>query len=140
MKNDKKGFTLLEVLISLILIAILILSINKAIYTVKKGNTISEQFFQVTSYSHNILEYFKSNHIELEEGDYSPEEIIDENIYKFISKVYENKIDKKTIIKVKKVYSSSKQKDEVFSVSLLVTWKGAAGEKLYRISTYIYQS
>ena len=140
MKSNKKGFTLLEVLIALIMTAILILAINKAIYTVKKGNAISEQFFQVISYSHNVLEYFKSNQIDLKEGEYSPEEIIDENIYEFIKKGYESEIYKKSLIKIKKVHSSSDQEDEVFSVRLLVTWKGVAGEKNYKISTYIYQS
>jgi len=136
---NNKGFTLIEILITLIIISALILSVNKVIYTVKKANIIAENNFQASVYAQNILEYLKSKNAKLSEGEFAAEELLEENIRNFLKK--DTKINKfdNSLIKIKNIYDNNELSIKIFEVEFLVVWKGVSDEQNYKISTYVYQ-
>ena len=136
---NNKGFTLIEVLVSLIIITVLILAINKTIYTVKKVNIISENNFQASIYAQNILEYLKSNNIRLDEGEFTPDELLSEEIKKYIQNDIKNTKFDNSLVKINKIYENIDSGSKVFKIKLLVKWEGVSNEKNYKIGTYIYQ-
>lgn len=136
---NNKGFTLIEVLISLVIITLLILALNKVIYTVKKANINSENNFQASIYGQNIIEYLKSSNTTLSEGQFSPDEILKGDIGDFIKKDIIAVKFSTSIIKVNKIYEKTDSRGELFQVEILIIWEGASNEKKYKIGTYIYK-
>lgn len=136
---NNEGFTLLEILISLIIIAVLILVITKVVYTVKKVNVMADNVFQASIYSQNLLEYLKSNNIKLKEGDYKFDELLETNIKEFLNNDIKNNDFGNSIISIKKVYENIELESKIFEIRILMIWEGVNDEKNYKISTYIYQ-
>ncbi|MGM0437121.1 MAG: prepilin-type N-terminal cleavage/methylation domain-containing protein [Bacillota bacterium] len=136
---NNEGFTLLEILISLIIIAVLILAITKVVYTVKKVNVMADNVFQASVYSQNLLEYLKSNNIKLKEGDYNFEELLGTNIKEFLNNDIKNDYFDNSLVSINKVYENIELQSEIFEIRILMIWKGVSDEKNYKISTYIYQ-
>ena len=137
---NNKGFTLIEILISLIILAVLILAVNKVIYTVKKANTISENNFEASIYAENLLEFLKSTNTELNEGDFSPNELLDKNIKEFLENDSADNQYDNSVIKIQKIYDNIDSESKIFKVEMLIIWEGVNnGEKSYKIATYIYQ-
>mgnify|MGYP000385530975 CR=1 FL=1 len=137
---NNKGFTLIEILISLIILAVLILAVNKVIYTVKKANTISENNFEASIYAENLLEFLKSTNTELNEGDFSPNELLDKNIKEFLENGSADNQYDNSVIKIKKIYENIDSESKIFKVEMLIIWEGVNNdEKSYKIATYIYQ-
>lgn len=136
---NNKGFTLLEILISLIIIAALILAVNKVIYTVKKANIVSENNYQASVYAQNIIEYLKSDNIKLSEGEFKPEELLEDKIQTFLKNDTQNKKFNNSLIKTKIIYENIEIGTKIFKIEMLIVWKEVSDERNYKISTYIYQ-
>lgn len=136
---NNKGFTLIEILITLIIISALILSVNKVIYTVKKANIIAENNFQASIYAQNILEYLKSKNVKLSEGEFAAEELLEEDIKYFLEENTKMSKFDNSIIKIKSIYKNNELNTKIFEVEFLVIWKGVSDEQNYKISTFIYQ-
>lgn len=132
---NNRGFTLLEILISLIIIAVLILAVNKVVYTVKKINYKNENIYDSSVYAQNILEYLKSETVNLTEGEFKPEEVINKDISSFLS----NEKFSDTLIKINKIYKNDELEKVIFEVKLLISWEGVSDVQNYKIATYISQ-
>lgn len=139
LKNNKNGFTLLEVLVVLVLTGIFLLAASKLMYAVKKGEKLSTQFFEVIAYSENLLEYFKQSEIDYPEGSYSPEEIIEKKTFSYLTQGTAPNIVADNIVKIKKVGESPQKNEKLFSIQLKICWEGITGEKSFKIGTYKYQ-
>jgi len=134
-----RGFTLIEILISLLIIAALILAVNKVVYTVKKINIRAENNYQASVYAQNIIEYLKSEKTNLNEGDLKLEEIINDNIKDFLQKNTENRKFENSLIKINKIYEDFELGIKLFEVKMIIAWKGVDDVQNYKIGTYIYQ-
>mgnify|MGYP000547706401 CR=1 FL=1 len=136
---NNRGFTLIEVLISLVIITLLILALNKVIYTVKKANINSQNTFQASIYGQNIIEYLKSSSTNLNEGQFSPDELLKGDIGAFIKRDIVFVKFSTSIIKINKIYEKTGSSGDLFQVEILIIWEGASNEKNYKIGTYIYK-
>ena len=137
MKDSEKGFTLLEVLFALFIISMIILAVNRVIYTVKKGNEIAEEVFEITNNTQNILEYLKKSEKYYTVGSYSLNEIINDN--HFISSPIIKDIYKDLIIEFVEIPNSSLLGYKLVSINITAIWEGINGENIYKISTYSLQ-
>ena len=135
--KTNKGFTLLEVLITLVIISSFILGVNKILYTIDKANLIAEEVFQIINYSQNIMEYLKSEGIELFEGEYQESDFIDSNSLELFRKGISEKMTIFSNIKIEKLNKFSKVEEELYLVNLSVYWKGLRGENIYEVNNYI---
>jgi len=134
-----RGFTLIEILISLLIIAALILAVNKVVYTVKKVNFRAENNYQASVYGQNIIEYLKSEKTNLNEGDFKLEEIFNDNMKNFLQKNTENIKFENSLIKINKIYEDLELGIKLFEIKMIIAWKGVDDVQNYKIGTYIYQ-
>mgnify|MGYP006311604555 FL=1 len=134
-----RGFTLIEILISLLITAALILAVNKVVYTVKKTNFQAENNYQASVYAQNIFEYLKSNKTILSEGSFKPEEILNENMKKFLLENTKNKKFENSLIEIIKFHEDPELGTKTFEIEISIVWKGVTDVRNYKIGTYIYQ-
>lgn len=135
--KTNKGFTLIEVLITIVIIASLILGVNKVLYTIDKANIIAEEVFQIINYSQNILEYLKSKEVELFEGEYQLSNFIDSNSLGLFKESISENVITSSNIKIEKINNFSNLHKNLYLVKLSVYWQGLRGEKVYELNNYI---
>ena len=136
MKRNK-GFTLIEVLITLVIISSLVLGVNKFLYTIKKANIISEEIFQIINYSQNIMEYLKSENVELLEGEYQLNNFIDSKSLKLFKESISENVITSSNINIENIYNFSNLDKKLYLVKLSIYWQGLKGEKVYELNNYI---
>ena len=120
--QNNKGFTLVETVVSLVLLSIIVLAFFNTYFSVKKYNDISEKRRLSFQLCQDVLSQIDQNKVEINKGKfkYASSELIKlminkPEIYKFVDKL---------LIKIDPLYIQGKLIKNLFKIKLTVSWSG----------------
>lgn len=134
-KINNEGLTLIEVMVSIVIISIIFTGFWQSIYIALKSRYISISKNRVSNWAQTIIEYFKTRKLTSLNGKYSPADFQDLNKMRTENSKLENLINRATIvIKEYKSYSN------LYQLKVSIYWGRENKEKVYSLSTFLYQN
>ncbi len=118
--QNNKGFTLVETVVSLVLLSIIVLAFFNTYFSVKKYNDISEKRRLSFQLCQDVLSQIDQKKVEINKGKfkYSSNELIKlminkPEIYSFVDKL---------LIKIDPLYIQGKLIENLYKIKLTVNW------------------
>lgn len=120
--RNKRGFTLIETVVSLVLLSIIVLAFFNTYFSVKKLNNVSEKRRLSFQLCQDVLSKIDQNRVQIKEGRY---EYNSADLFKLkVNKPESYNFVDKLVIKIEPLSIQGKLFENLFKVKFKVNWSG----------------